>query len=208
MPKAKIAKKSTAIDMTPMVDLAFLLITFFMLTVKFRPQESVEIAIPSSVAQTPIPEKDIMIISVSDDGRVFFSVDSKITRENMLNLIRRNYSVEFTQKQAEMFMIQPDIGIDIARLGQWLDLPPEQRKDNSPGIPVDSNRNELRDWIVYARLSNPKLRIAVKADQSAKYPIVKRVMDTLQDKNIDKFNLITSAEGAAVSASTSEGGAE
>lgn len=197
MPKAKIVKKSTFIDMTPMVDLAFLLITFFMLTVKFRPQESVQVSIPSSIAETPIPEKDIMVISVSNDGRVFFSVDSKYTRENMLGHVRRNYNVEFTAEQAQTFSIQPDIGVDIARLGQWLDLDPEVRKDNSPGIPLDSSRNELKDWIVYARLANPKLKIAVKADEDAQYPIVKRVMDTLQDKNIDKFNLITSAEGSA-----------
>jgi biopolymer transport protein ExbD len=198
MAKAKIAKKSTFIDMTPMVDLAFLLITFFMLTVKFRPQESVEVSIPSSIADTPIPASNIMLISVSDDGRVFMSVDSKVTREQMLPYVARQYNVQFTEEQVKTFGLQADIGVDIARLGQWLDLDSEVRKQkqNSPGIPVDSLKNELQDWIVFARLANPKLAIAVKADENAKFPIVKRVMDTLQDKKIDKFNLVTSAESA------------
>ncbi|MDX2063232.1 MAG: biopolymer transporter ExbD [Bacteroidia bacterium] len=202
MAKAKIAKKSTFIDMTPMVDLAFLLITFFMLTVKFRPQESVEVSIPSSIAETPIPASDLMLITISDDGRVFFSVDSKVTREQMLPYVQRQYNLSFTEDQAKIFAIQSDIGVDIARLGQWLDLEPEARKkqENSPGIPVDSTRNELQDWIVFARLSNPKLKIAVKADEDAKWPVVKRVMDTLQDKKIDKFNLVTGAEAVQTAA--------
>jgi biopolymer transport protein ExbD len=199
MAKAKIGKKSTFIDMAPMVDLAFLLITFFMLTVKFRPQESIEVKIPSSIADTPVPSSDIMTISISNDGRVFFAVDSKNTRERLMVGIARRFNLEFTKEQAETFALQADVGVPAEYLTQWLDLTPEQRKlpQNSPGIPVDSTKNQLLVWIENARISNPKLRIAVKADENTPYPVVQKVMATLQEKNIDKFNLITSAEAAA-----------
>ncbi len=198
MPKAKIAKKSTAIDMTPMVDLAFLLITFFMLTVKFRPVETVEVSTPTSIADTPIPGQDIMIITVSKDGRVFFSVDAKQVRAQMLERMAGKYQLSYSKAEVEFFSILPDVGIDVGRLKSWLDLTAEDRKraENSPGVPVDSTDNQLKEWIMSARLSNPKLRITVKGDSEAPYKVVKRVIDTLQDSNINRFNLITGAESA------------
>lgn len=71
MPKVKIPRKSTAIDMTAMCDVAFLLLTFFILTTKFRAAEVVQIDIPSSTAQIPIPDKDIMMFNIAPDGRMF-----------------------------------------------------------------------------------------------------------------------------------------
>ena len=75
MPKVKIPRKSTSVDMTAMCDVAFLLLTFFILTTKFRPQEAVTIDIPSSTAQIPIPEKDIMMFQIAPDGRLFLIVE-------------------------------------------------------------------------------------------------------------------------------------
>ena len=44
------------------------------------------------------------------------------------------------------------------------------------------------------RLSNPGVRIAVKGDGQVPYTVVKKVINTLQDKNVNKFNLITDLE--------------
>jgi biopolymer transport protein ExbD len=99
MPKVKIPRKSTAIDMTAMCDVAFLLLTFFILTTKFRAAEVVQIDIPSSTARIPIPDKDIMMFNIAPDGRIFFGLDDQITRLKLLDRLATQYQLTFTPKQ-------------------------------------------------------------------------------------------------------------
>ncbi len=65
MPKVKVARKSTAIDMTAMCDVAFLLLTFFMMTTEFRGDESVIVDTPSSISEIKLPETDILNVTIS-----------------------------------------------------------------------------------------------------------------------------------------------
>ena len=195
MTKIKTARKSTRIDMTPMVDLAFLLLTFFILTVKFRAPDAVEVVIPSSIAETPLPQQNIAIITVAPDGRVFFGIDSKHDRAEMLKKIADYYELEFTPEQIEAFSVLPNFGLPLRKLPIYLDKTPAEREMYIPeGIPVDSTKNELKDWIVAARLSNPKLRFAIKADKNTPYPAIEKVINTLRDKKVNRFALITSQE--------------
>jgi len=76
MPKIKKARIPVKIDMTPMVDVAFLLLTFFMLTTQFRPPEEVQIVLPSSHSAFKLPESNVMLITISKDGRLFLGFDS------------------------------------------------------------------------------------------------------------------------------------
>ena len=78
----------------------------------------------------------------------------------------------------------------------FLNLPPEERdsKDNAIGIPCDSLDNQLKDWVKNARSINNDLRIAIKADGNTPYPVIKKVMNTLQDLRENRYNLITSLE--------------
>ena len=64
MPKVKVQRKSTAIDMTAMTDVAFLLLTFFMLTSNFTVKEPAQVSPPSSISEIKIPETDIFTILV------------------------------------------------------------------------------------------------------------------------------------------------
>ncbi len=80
MPKIKRKRYGVLIDMTPLVDVAFLLLTFFMLTTQFRPPEEVTIDLPSSHSQIKLPESDVMTLSLSKDGRIFLGLDSQILR--------------------------------------------------------------------------------------------------------------------------------
>jgi len=90
--KPKKGRVGVRIDMTPMVDVAFLLLTFFMLTTQFRPPTEVEMILPDSHSAIKLPESDVITVSVNKEGRIFMGVDSQNLRviifgeENKLRL--------------------------------------------------------------------------------------------------------------------------
>jgi biopolymer transport protein ExbD len=196
MGKVKVHRKSPTIDMTPMVDLAFLLVTFFMLTAAFRPPEPVAVDTPKSASEIPLPERDRMIITVAKDGKVFFDMDNQFSRKRMLEDMGAKYGVSFTPEQMNNFAVMSGFGVPIAQMPQFLDMTPDERAQiTQPGIPSDSVNNELADWVVYGRLTAPsKMRIAVKGDRDTSYKVVKQVVNTLIDRRILRFNLITGLE--------------
>jgi biopolymer transport protein ExbD len=195
MGKIKVHRASPSLDMTPMVDLAFLLVTFFMLTTKFAPEEPVAVDTPSSTSEIRLPEVDILTITISKDGAVFFNLDGKYTKQQLIQKMGEKYGIPFTPDQIARFSVLPSFGIPVASLPQYIDMGPDERKlVQQSGIPVDSAHNELADWIVMARISNPKLRIAIKGDSDSNYPVVKDVIETLVDRKVTRFNLITNLE--------------
>ncbi len=80
MPKIKKGRVVVRIDMTPMVDVGFLLLTFFMLTAQFKPPDEVKIELPSSHSDFKLPESDVLMITVSKEGRILLGVDNKNLR--------------------------------------------------------------------------------------------------------------------------------
>ncbi|HVO75597.1 MAG TPA: biopolymer transporter ExbD [Ignavibacteriaceae bacterium] len=197
MPKVKIPRKSTLIDMTAMCDVAFLLLTFFMLTTQFKSDESVIVDTPSSISEIKLPDTDIMNITITKEGKVFFSMDNKnFSREKLLAKMSEKYPVlQFTAEEEKAFVLTGSIGVPLNQLKDYLGRDDYERKIyNQPGVPIDSSNNELGVWIMQGRLSNPNVRITIKGDQGCPWPIVHKVINTLQDKNVNKFNLITDLE--------------
>lgn len=196
MGKVKVHRKTPSIDMTPMVDLAFLLVTFFMLTAAFRPPEPVAVDTPKSESEIPLPDADRIIITVSKDGKVFFDMDNQSGRKRMLQDMGEKYGVSFTNEQVTSFAVLGGFGVPVRQLPQFLDMTPDERAQIvHPGIPADSVNNELADWVVYGRLTAPsKMRIAIKGDRDSNYKTVKQVVNTLIDRKILRFNLITGLE--------------
>ena len=101
MGKVKVHRNPPSLDMTPMVDLAFLLVTFFMLTTTFAPDEPVIVDTPKSESEIILPDKDRMIITVANDGRVFFDMDNQPNRQRMLQDMGAKYDVSFTADQLQ-----------------------------------------------------------------------------------------------------------
>jgi biopolymer transport protein ExbD len=94
------------------------------------------------------------------------------------------------------FAVMAGFGVPVRQLPQFLDMTPDERLQiTQPGIPSDSVNNELADWVVYARMTAPsKMRIAIKGDRDTNYKVVKQVVETLIDRRILRFNLITGLE--------------
>ncbi|HEY1023670.1 MAG TPA: biopolymer transporter ExbD [Sphingobacteriaceae bacterium] len=203
MPRVKVPRKSTAIDMTAMCDVAFLLLTFFILTATARQPEPLPVDTPSSRTQIKVPDTDIATLTVGD-GKVFFGVAGPDVRINMLERIGKRYNVEFTDEEKKRFSLIEAFGVPVANLKQLIAMSGDQRNAPGvqPGIPTDSVATappELTEWIYAARfatkeLNNKDLRFSIKGDSQEEYPAVKEVMDILQRQNVNKFSLITSLE--------------
>jgi biopolymer transport protein ExbD len=110
MPKIKKGRVGIKLDMTPMVDVAFLLLTFFMLTTQFKPTEDVTVELPSSHSAFKLPESDVMMITVSKDGRIFLGLDAQNLRMKLFGEEgRRKLSFEVTRDDLANMLIQARI---------------------------------------------------------------------------------------------------
>ncbi len=194
MGRAKIKKKSTFIDMTAMSDVTVLLLTFFMLTSTFVKKEPVPVFTPASVSEIKIPETNILQILVDPQGKIFMSLDKQPDMKAVLEKMGEEYGVDFTPEQEKKFVTASTFGVPMRSMQKFLDLPTEQQDKllKNEGIPCDSTDNQFKSWVRNARQVNPDLRIAIKADASTPYAVIKNVMSSLQDLRENRYNLITS----------------
>ncbi len=196
MSKVKVPRKNISMDMTAMCDVAFLLLTFFILTTSFKPEEPVVVDTPTSVSEIKLPDANVALIYVSKGGAVFFGIDEGY-RVATLENFGKKYNLQFTDKEKKEFQLTGAVGVPAAGLKSLLAIPTAQRaKAKQIGIPTDSTNNELSEWIMAARRANPNFRIAVKADKGTTYGVAKEVIATLQaaPNNINRFMLVTGME--------------
>jgi biopolymer transport protein ExbD len=115
MPKIKTNRMGIRIDMTPMVDVAFLLLTFFMLTTQFRPPAEVDVILPDSHSQIKLPETDVMTVTIDQDGALFLGVDSQFLRRKLFgeeNMLRTDVPIQLSalpQKLMEARISNPKL---------------------------------------------------------------------------------------------------
>ena len=208
MAKVKVSKKSTRIDMTAMCDVAFLLLSFFIMTATAKQPEPHPVDTPSSTVQTKLPEEDLATITVGD-SKVFFSMLSPEVRRRTLELVGEEYNVSFTDEEKQEFANMQGFGVPIAQLKGLLKLENAERMEaDQPGIPYDSVNGQLGSWVEAARNAHraildekrqageeikvyKDLDIAIKGDGEEEYPTIKRVIESLRDQKKNKFFLVT-----------------
>jgi len=194
MSKVKVARKSTRIDMTAMSDVTVLLLTFFMLTSTFVKKEPVQVTTPGSVSEIKIPETNILSILIDPKGKVFMSMDKQSDMVETLTKVGNEYGITFTSDELKKFRVEPTFGVPIKNLKAYLALKTDEQDKvlHTLGIPTDSIDNQFKVWVKSARATNSDLRIAIKADQTTPYKVIKDVMNSLQDLRENRYNLITS----------------
>ncbi len=201
MPKIKMPRKSTNIDMTAMCDVAFLLLTFFMLATSFKPPEVVTIRTPGSTSTKAIPE-GYVLITLDKNGRVFYSVDDVIAKRAIIEQINQDKGLGLTAQEMQNFVIGGDIGVRFSQLKSYLAMDPKDQTafaKTAPGIPTDTTNdydvNELAYWIATTQYHLTKGRIAIKADGEAAYPEINKVISTLGKQKLFRFSFITDPKG-------------
>ena len=198
MSRVKVARKSTAIDMTAMCDVAFLLLTFFILSAKPKSQEPIPADPPASNATFVIPDADFSTLTVGQ-GKVSFNVQGDDVRRETLKKIGEDNGITFTPAEEQAFANTESFGVPINYLKTFLNMPNDQKNSYAqPGIPVDTTQanSELAQWIHAARIVNGSLhgidlRIAIKGDGKEEYPTIHKVIVTLQKQGLNKYSLIT-----------------
>ena len=148
--------------MTPMVDIAFLLLIFYMATTQFKPPEKQQVTLPPSTSQYNVPNSDLINITVNKKDEIFleYITDYVADRDTIINgnLVMKDSSTT---------------------IRDYVDVDP--RTLSSEFIKVQSK--------FLAKRVNPM--VVVKADKDARYGTIKKIMDALQDINIDRFSLMT-----------------
>lgn len=195
MGRAKLPRKSTNIDMTAMCDVAFLLLSFFILTTKFKPAEAIAVTTPNSVAAKVAPDKDIVLITIDKDGKVFITMDDETKKETVANALNNTMGLNM---DVAAFKKAGFYGAPFKSMASFLSIPEEQRKgDKLPGIPVlDSTDNQMNTWmrVIKDAYMGQKMNLLVKGDNAAKYPAFKAVIDAFKKNDELKFQMITNPE--------------
>jgi biopolymer transport protein ExbD len=204
MARAKIPRKSTAVDMTAMCDVAFLLLSFFILVAKPKPPEALKVVTPTSVSSIVAEDKNVVLITMDRDGKLYFSVSdmNKEEKQRIIEAISTSKGLNLSEAEKKRFYANPGvyIGVPFTQLKPYLDLDPGQAGSyRQPGIPAqDSTNNELTEWIraSVAAFVGKAMKIMVKGDDAAKYPSFQAVIIALKKNDQLKFQLMTDPVGA------------
>lgn len=202
MARAKLPRKSTAIDMTAMCDVAFLLLSFFILTTKFKPSEALAVVTPSSVSTKVVDSKDVVLVTIDKEGKVYFSLSDDAPKKDVIEAVNTNRNLGLSSAEIANLAKMPFIGVPLSQLKSLAAKTPEEVKGvKFPGIPVmDTLNNELIPWVgaAVAAFQGQKMNLQVKGDNDAKYPAFEGVIRAFKKNDQMKFQMVTNAEGVPV----------
>jgi len=190
--------------MTAMCDVAFLLLSFFILATKFKPPEALSVVTPNSVSSKVAPDKNVVLITLDKDGKVYFSVSdgNSSEKKDIIETVNTAKNLGLTDAEKKNFVNNPSayIGVPFSQVKSYLDKSPDELKNAVlPGIPVtDSTNNELLEWVRAAvgAFQGSKMNLLIKGDNAAKYPSFDGVVFAFKKNDQLKFQLITNPVGA------------
>jgi len=191
--------------MTPRFYTFAVFLFFLVLTTQMRQPEPATVDTPFSISEKPTPDFNTMTFLLSIDDKIFLNFDNGpdtllAFRPKVLQEMGKRYNIEFTDKELREFQKYPSsIGVSMQNMKEFLNSDDSNaRKAMQLGIPIDSTDNQLAAWIVAIRTINPNVQACIKGDSETGFPIVKKTLDILQERNVNRFNLITSLEATKI----------
>jgi hypothetical protein len=169
------------------------------------PNDPAIVDTPSSISEKPNPNFNTMTLLLSKDDRVFLNFDNGEDttlkfRPKILTEMGKRYNIEFTETELKEFEKFPSsMGVPMSKMKDFLAIKDAKaRAVLETGIPIDSLDNQLADWILFTRQINPNVQACIKGDSKTSYPIVKKVLDIMQEKNVKQFNLVTNLDAVKI----------
>lgn len=195
MAAVKPKRHGPSLDMTAMCDVAFLLLTFFIMASSFKSEETVSIETPSSISEELIPETDVCMVTIDPDGKYYFGIADATQRDDFAKALSDKYDLGLTNQEIMNFTSLAEVGVPMKALKGYVGLDEVQRMGMTlEGIPLDSTDNELVDWVKTYGETFPRSKIAVRGDGTTKYPALKNLFDEFGYAKLNKFQLITKLE--------------
>src|SRR6187401_2598580 len=115
MPKVKMARKSTNIDMTAMCDVAFLLLSFFILATKTKPPEAVTVVTPTSIS-TKIAKEEAILVTLAKDGKVYLMLGDKSHKDEIIDDINTSKGLNLSPAEITKLKRMEFIGLPFSKL--------------------------------------------------------------------------------------------
>jgi biopolymer transport protein ExbD len=182
----KAKKHSTRVDMTPMVDLGFLLLTFFILTTTFNKPQAMEISMPvkddvPEEERTKVPAEYTLNLLLTKDDEVYWYMGNIDPNLPMPSLTSTNYSKDGVRK----LLIEKNRKI-YEQIEAWK-REVENRKMTS---------DELKEKIKGLREENKRtsLIVLIKPDKDARYKNIVDALDEMSICNIGSYALLEANE--------------
>jgi len=197
MGRAKIKRGSTNIDMTAMCDVAFLLLSYFILIAQFKPAEAVEVSPPSSVASKAAPQTDAFMVSINPEGQVYIQMSDEM-KGDVIEELSTARNLNLSAEDKALFKQSLFVGTPLSQLTQFIRVKPENLHTlKLTGIPTDSSNNELQAWINAAvnAYKGKKINFLIKGDNNSKYAAFRDVINSFKKNEIFKYQLVTNPEG-------------